>query len=257
MRHYTIINIIILFFIISKISQSEEFYTKLNYNIQFSNFSIAEVKITIKNLNGNYSFDMNTSSVGVLEKFYKYKSHIYGYSVKDNNKIIPKIYSVNSTYKNKGMKSEVRWNDTKSDLIIKNIPKMDYKKVRKIPKDSIYNVIDPFSSIVNMIQNLENNNTCINEFRVFDGRRRYNIQSIEIGRQFLQKDRPNTFEGYVIICGLRFFPIGGQRIESNWRPEHDKYSDIKVFFGSKNNSLLPVRLEIQRWFGKIITRLVI
>ena len=155
------------------------------------------------------------------------------------------------------MRSEVKWNDTKSDLIIKNIPKMDYKKVRKIPKDSIYNVIDPFSSIINMIQNLENNNTCINEFRVFDGRRRYNIKSIEIGRQFLQKDRPNTFEGYVIICGLRFFPIGGQRIESNWRPEHDKYSDIKVFFGSKNNSLLPVRLEIQRWFGKIITRIVI
>ena len=62
---------------------------------------------------------------------------------------------------------------------------------------------------------------------------KYNIKSIEIGRQFLQKDRPNTFEGYVIICGLRFFPIGGQRIESNWRPENDKYSDIKVFFGSK------------------------
>ena len=131
------------------------------------------------------------------------------------------------------------------------------KKVRKIPKDSIYNVIDPFTSIVNMIQNLKNNDTCVNEFRVFDGRRRYNIKSIEIGRQFLKKDRLNTFEGHVIICGLRFFPIGGQRIESNWRPENDKYSDIKVFFGNINNFLLPVRLEIERWFGKIITRIVI
>ena len=94
MRHYTIINIIILFFIISKISQSEEFYKKLNYNIQFSNFSIAKVKITIKNLNGNYSFDMNTSSIGVLEKFYKYKSHIYGYSVKANKKL---FFSINNS----------------------------------------------------------------------------------------------------------------------------------------------------------------
>lgn len=257
MTHFTIFKILFLFLIFSKTLLSDEIKKKINFNVQFSNFFIAEIKIEIKKNDGNYFYNMHTSSAGVLKQLYKYKSHVYGHSTENDNRIFPIIYNVNSTYKNKVMKSEVKWNNSKSDLIVKNIPKIDLKKVREIPKESIFDVMDPFSSMINFIKNIKNNDTCINEFRVFDGRRRYDVKSIEIGRQFIKKDRPNTFQGYVIICGLKFSPIGGHRIESNWRPENDKYSDIKVYFGYKNNFLLPVRIEIQRWFGKIITRIII
>ena len=35
----------------------------------------------------------------------------------------------------------------------------------------------------------------------------------------------------MIVCGLRFYPIGGHYLDSKWNPENDKFSDIKLYFG--------------------------
>ena len=79
---------------------------------------------------------------------------------------------------------------------------------------------------------------------------------IKLNRSFLKKDRPKTYEGNVIICGLRFYPIGGHNLDSKWKPENDKFSDIKLYFGFLNKKVFPVRMEINRWFGSIITRII-
>ncbi len=249
--------ILILFLVLANISIADSYKKKFEYNVQFSNFSIAKLYVEVEEKNEKLYFNTNTLSIGVLKQFYKYKSNVQGFSEKKNGKFKTRLYKVKSIYKNKTMKTEVLWDSSKADFLVNNIPKLDFKKVKKIPKYSIINVTDPFSSLINIIYNLKINNSCINDIRVYDGRRRYDVKSIEISREFLKKDRPNAYQGNVIVCGFRFFPIGGHRIESNWKPERDKFSEIKIFFGFKNNFILPVRLEVQRWFGKIISRIVI
>ena len=36
-----------------------------------------------------------------------------------------------------------------------------------------------------------------------------------------------------------------------------KFSDIKLYFGYLNKKVFPVRMEINRWFGSIITRIIL
>ena len=157
----------------------------------------------------------------------------------------------------KGIKTiGVEWDNSNNVLKFKNTPKLDLKKVNKIPQNTIFNVLDPFTALINTIDNLQLNNSCINKFRIFDGRRRYDLEIIELSRSFLKKDRPKTYEGNVIVCGLRFYPIGGHYLDSKWKPENDKFSDIKLYFGFLNKKFVPVRMEINRWFGSIITRII-
>ena len=61
----------------------------------------------------------------------------------------------------------------------------------------------------------------------------------------------------MLICGLRVFPIGGHRLKTKWKPSEDKISDFKVFFGkNSSNDYIPVRVQVERWFGTIVIRLI-
>ena len=229
---------------------------KYNYSVQFSNLSIAKISTTVNKKINKISYSIISSSDGSLKSFYKFSSIINGYSSRIRDKLFPSIYKTFSNYKGETRTSNVEWDNYNNVLKFQNTPKLDLKKVNKIPQSSIFNVMDPFTALVNAIYNLQLNNSCINKFRIFDGRRRYDLEMIELNRSFLKKDRPKTYEGNVIVCGLRFHPIGGHYLDSKWKPENDKFSDIKLYFGFLNKKVFPVRMEINRWFGSIITRII-
>ena len=73
----------------------------------------------------------------------------------------------------------------------------------------------------------------------------------------LENDRPKSYNGKVVVCGLKVKPLGGHRLETKWRPNEDKFTDFKIFFGETSlGRTLPVRMELERWFGTIIIRLI-
>ena len=108
--------------------------------------------------------------------------------------------------------------------------------------------------VLDKVNNYQLCNTILN---IFDGRRRYNLETKSLGNEFLVNDRPNSFTGQTLLCGVKITPIGGHRLESKWKPKTDKFSDIKIFFGVINGSTyLPVRMVLDRWFGTIIVRML-
>ena len=247
----------LIFFIFPSSLLSDINIDRYMYSIQYSNVSIAKITVTVSNEKNQISYSAEALSDGLVDQFNSFKSKLEGKMYKKLNEYFPINYNVISTYKGITRKSNVTWNNQINDLTINVTPEQDFKKVKKIPKISIINVVDPFTALINMIDNLKINNSCTNSFRIFDGRRRYDLETIELKRSYIEKDRPKTYEGKVIICGLRFFPIGGHYIESKWDPEDDKFSDIKLYFGFNNQKIFPVKLEVERWFGKIISRIML
>ena len=71
---------------------------------------------------------------------------------------------------------------------------------------------------------------CNSSYRIFDGRRRYDLAIKELEKKYLINDRPRAFKGDTVVCGLKFTPIGGHRIESKLNSELDKFTDIHLFF---------------------------
>ena len=106
-----------------------------------------------------------------------------------------------------------------------------------VPKSTLKNVIDPITAIIRVIEKINKNKPCDTKLRIFDGRRRYNLSTKELEKKYLINDRPRSFKGDTIVCGIKVTPMGGNRIESKWEPENDKFSDIKVFFGTAAKEL--------------------
>ena len=139
----------------------------------------------------------------------------------------------------------------------KNDPVLDLKKVHPIEQLTLNEVIDPVTAFINIIEKIDANEKCDKIFKIFDGRRRYNLQIKALGNTFLKNDRPKSFNGKVLVCGLKVTPLGGHRLETKWKPNEDKFTDFKIFFGKTSSGrTLPVRMNLERWFGTVIIRLI-
>ena len=145
----------------------------------------------------------------------------------------------------------------KSHVIEKEKVILDLKKYHEVQKSSLVNVIDPITAFMRVIEKINEEYACDKNLKVFDGRRRYDLEIKTIGNSTIDNDRPKSYKGDVLICGLRVFPIGGHRLKTKWKPSEDKISDIKVFFGKdQNKDYVPVRVQIERWFGTVVIRLI-
>ena len=226
------------------------------FEIQFGNLIVGKVEVSLINDEKKIHVKANIKTAGFLNTFYGYQGELSSLSLKNRETWKPYNFSTNGFFKNKSRFTELNW-DKNNSVSYKIDPVLDLKEVHNIDKSTLNNVIDPLTSIINVIESIKNTETCDQSFKIFDGRRRYDLKIKSLGKENLKNDRPKSFSGNVTICGVKMIPIGGHRLKSKWKPKKDKFSDFKIYFGKTSSGLLfPVRMNLERWFGTVVVRLV-
>jgi len=226
------------------------------FEVQFGNLIVGKAEVSVIGDKKKIIVKAKTRTAGFLNTFYEYQGELISVSLENNKIWKPYKFTTKGFFDNKNRYSDLTWGPYKS-VSYKLDPVLDLKEVHGIDKLSLTNVMDPLTSIINVIENIKNKKNCDQSFKIFDGRRRYDLKIKRLGEAILKNDRPKSFSGHVIICGLRMFPLGGHRLKSKWKPEEDKFSDFKIFFGTTSSgSLFPVRMNLERWFGTVVVRLI-
>ncbi len=156
---------------------------KIEDNSYEYNFSIRTNNIVdfINKVNGDGSIS------GVIDRFYKPLHYKYRYIRKEKEKFV-----------------EIKYNDSNiSELTL--IPEPDKSKLTKIEDGMLINTIDPSSFFLNIL-NYENINNCEKTFRVFDGKRRYDVT-------FKKNDK--TISDNLIHCEANQIKLGGYKINED------------------------------------------
>ena len=175
--------------------------------------------LKIKDNNYEYKFSIRTNNIvdfinkvngdgsiiGIIDEFYKPLHYKYKYTRKEKEKFV-----------------EIKYNDTFiSELNL--IPEPDKSKLTKIEDDMLINTIDP-SSFFLYILNYENINDCEKTFRVFDGKRRYDVL-------FVKDDK--VISNNLIYCKANQIKLGGYKIGE----EDDVFASsdyIKVIYSNND-----------------------
>ena len=124
------------------------------------------------------------SIIGIIDEFYKPLHYKYRYTRKGKEKFV-----------------EIKYNDSSiSELNL--IPEPDKNKLTKIGDNMLINTIDPSSFFLNIL-NYENINNCEKTFRVFDGKRRYDVK-------FTKEDK--IISDNLIYCKANQIKLGGYKI---------------------------------------------
>ena len=127
------------------------------------------------------------SIIGIIDEFYKPLHYKYRYTRKEKEKFV-----------------EIKYSDS-SISELKLIPEPDKNKLTKIEDNMLINTIDPSSFFLNIL-NYENINNCEKTFRVFDGKRRYDVS-------FTKEDK--IISDDLIYCKANQIKLGGYKIDED------------------------------------------
>ena len=256
-KQFCLLSFFIFAVIFTKETLAQSVKEDFLYNIQWGNVTVGKAIVNLTLENNKIVVEAKTKTEGVIDTFYQYKSELKSNSYKSENNWYPNQFSTNGIYDDKKRFSSLIWDKGTKFLNYEIDPILDLKKVHNVTKTSLVNVIDPITAIIKVIERIKKNEPCNIKLNIFDGRRRYDLLTKELGKTILKNDRPKSYNGNATICGTKIIPIGGHRLKSKWKPEEDNFDDFKIFFGrTVSGVLFPVRVDLERWFGTITVRLL-
>ena len=235
---------------------SKEEQINLTYKIQWGNLVLGEAIAKWKFKENKLTLKGKTFSVGAISTFSNFESKVHLEGIKHNDEWFPKLLEISSITKDGKKYSKVFWDKNRNVVRTTRIPDINLKKVYPINKEHFLNTIDPWSAMLQALKLLKETNSCKSSFNIYDGRRTAILYFEDLELVNLQKDRPWSYSGKTKVCGMLSKSTGGHLIKSKWRKKNSTFSDIKIYLADMNTSfLIPVRIEVKTFLGKIIARL--
>ena len=230
--------------------------TTLIYNVSWGNISLAKSQLDYEFSKDDARISASVASKGIIAFFRGFKSRSAAELVRKDTGWATKKLLMERISGNEVVKSNVIWDDASSIASETRMPELDLTEVYPLDDQMRVNVIDPYSAVFRLLDQIENSGDCTSSYEIYDGRRRSRVYFEMIGKTVLEQDRPGVFTGSAIVCDVKFDPIGGHRIHSKWRSNKDAEGRIKVFFARpREGQVMPVRIEVKSWIGRIIGRL--
>ena len=230
--------------------------TTLFYDVSWGNISLAKSQLDYEFGKDDVRISASVASKGIIAFFRGFKSRSTAELVRKDTGWAPKKLSMERISGSEVVKSNVIWGDAATIVSENRTPELDLTEVYPLDDQMRVNVIDPYSAVFRLLDQIENSGDCTSSYEIYDGRRRSRIYFEMIGDTVLEQDRPGVFTGSAMVCGVKFDLIGGHRINSKWRSNKNPKGWIKIFFARPlEGYIVPVRIEMKSRIGKIIGRL--
>ena len=203
------------------ITEERKFIIEAKYGIlPFVPVMEINTQLSIVDKTFEYEFNINTKKlisfinpvngngkvIGEIDNFYKPDKYSYKYIRKKKEKYVEIDYE----------------NNLITNLVV--LPEYDKSKLTPITNEMLHDTIDPSSFFLNLLY-FENLNNCKNIFRIFDGKRRYDVLFNGI-----------NINGNNIECEAQQVKIGGYK-----EKEEDIFASsdfIKVVYSIRNNKFI-------------------
>ena len=124
-----------------------------------------------------------------------------------------------------------------------------------VSDDSTADTVDPLSPLFDISLQLHQNNRCEGSYRVFDGVRRYDLQVKQGGIEVLRSGNVGEYSGEAYRCEISLIRLGGFSTKRGLFKLDESDITRTLYFGSVEGQLLPVRFEIESFFGRATARL--
>lgn len=239
--------------------------TLLNYTIYAGGFKIMEAELDMSMGKSEYNMNMEAKTEGFIGSLFPWsaKYETSGKSSKDG-KLIPTSHKELKTWKDTTKTTKIDYD--KDGNIKKKIVNEGGKTFEETNADKILsgNAVDVLTGVLNMIQIVKNSNECNGKIPVFDGKRKFNINLKNEGKETIQPSKYSIFSGEAIKCTLTVEPISGFKEKDtkrgwmavqNHTKEYNKLPTIWLATTGKNKDLIPVRLQLASSYGAVIAHL--
>ena len=124
------------------------------------------------------------------------------------------------------------------------VPPPEEDERSSVPEEARRGTLDPISAVVHIMEASTEAGICNGEARIFDGRRRLDVQALSLGSTVLEERSYAVYAGPAQVCRINLEPVTGF-----WEGEErrERYpAEVRVFLAevAEGRPALPVRIEM-------------
>ena len=226
------------------------------YKTEFGAVDVGTSKAIWQVADDKFSMQGGFKSEGIATLFADFEGYVSVKAIKLSKSWQGQRLDMTSIYKSKLRTSKTLWSADGKIATSTLEPPLDLEKVYPLDDAMMRDVTDPFSAMMTMLDRLKVGAPCVGTFQIYDGRRRAELRFTDYGTRTVKKDRDFAYQGTAIVCGVESRAIGGHRRNSRFEETNDDKPITKAYIADIGNGVLvPVRMETNLFFGRIITRL--
>jgi len=167
-----------------------------------------------------------------------------------NGELYPRKFYMKAKWNNRVRDVELLFNNLKPE-IKKITPSSTFVENTPVKNDLTSKTVDPLSMAVTLMITMGREERCPGKFRVFDGRRRYDLSFSEETRKVLEQRLSTTFSESTRSCAMSITRIAGFWNESEIITKTKGLPRIWLGRPVKELPMVPVKFEANYRFGVI------
>jgi len=211
-----------------------------------------------------YDIGLKAETDGFIGSMFPWEAQYKTSGHSEDGVLIPSVSTSSSSWRKSVKITEMQY-DPKGNLLKTVTQQGEKTTVNTEPKkDLAKDAVDMLTGALLMMQNAKNTEKCEGSFPVFDGKRRFNINLTDDGRENLPKSEYSKFSGDALRCTLKVEPVAGFKPkdkERGWMAVQSHTEARKklptIWFArlEENGPVVPVRMEISSEYGAVVAHL--
>ncbi|MBO44535.1 MAG: hypothetical protein CMM28_12495 [Rhodospirillaceae bacterium] len=206
---------------------------------------------------GVYRIATNFKTEGFANWFFYLQNQAVSEGRRGNRGIVPLSFRMKAFWNDKSRNAKLKYVDG-SPILEKLLPPPEEVENKAVPHSLITETIDPLSMALRMLSVMGNGKECPGTYKVFDGRRRYDLAFTDERVVDLAEESSSIVRGAARRCKMAIERVSGFWDKSKLITETRETPFVWMARPLKNGPLLPVKFESIYKFGKIriyLTRL--
>jgi len=220
----------------------------LSYLISVAGIETGRLALNIERRGSEYRLSSEIETLGLTDALIEFRSAAITHGSVSNTKVLPRQHRADNLWRGDTRFVRISYGpDGPLDITVEPRPEDDDRDA--VARALTEGTIDALSAAY--IASLRAP-TCQDTIKVFDGRRRYNIQTRPVGD--VESQGP-SYQGPAYLCELELHRIAGHS-KSPWLPPSDEETG-RIWFAPLSGDwpLIPVRFEIDILLGSAAVHL--
>lgn len=236
----------------------------LKYDVYAGGFKALNAELTMDLDPKAYDMALKAQTQGMIGNLFPWEATYATSGHAENGTPLPSMHTSRSSWKKNEKVTEMQYGP--KGTLLKTTTREDNKtKVKKdFEPDMTKDAVDMLTGALQMMQNTGMTDQCAGSFPVFDGKRRFDIELKDDGKDTLAKSKYSAFRGEAIRCTVKVKPVAGFKKKDqnrgwlavqNHTEERNKPPTIWFAKLEENGPMVPVRMEIASSYGSVVAHL--
>ena len=228
------------------------------YQVAWGHMALAEAQVSYHQGEDSYRLSSSGEAQGLLAFFFSWRGEAETIGNLKEGQRFPKQHRHKGEWEDRTRVTHVTWPENAPPRTQAE-PTPDLTEVTPVPSEALTGTTDPFSFLLTVMDSLAEEGRCVGAAKIWDGRRRYDLEMVHLGQEELEADRPWSYGGPAIACSFNVERIGGfWREAGEWREAQDNSANPPKVWAAEvtPGQWSIVRAEIETPYGAVIARLL-